>query len=139
MKTNKLRIFAVLAFGGLIALAPVVRADDTPASPPPGAGSGTNSGANRGANMDKLYAIIKPTDQQKEQLKPIFKDRADQMKALRQDTSLSQEDKSAKRKEIMDATNAKVKGVLNADQYAQYLTYMKEQGGRRRGVQAPQN
>ncbi len=130
----------LLALGGLVVLGPVVRADDTPATPPPAAGGGaTSPNAARRAGLDKFLTDIKATDEQKEKLKTIFKERVDKMQALRDDTSLSQEDKMAKRKEITDATNAKVKGVLNADQYTKYEEFMKTQAARfrNRGQQPP--
>jgi hypothetical protein len=143
MKMNKPRLFVLLALGGLLALGPVVRADDapsTPPPPPPGAGGGaTSPGAARRAGLDKFLTDIKATDDQKEKLKTIFKERVDKMQALRNDTSLSEEDRTAKRKEIVDATNAKVKGVLNADQYAKYEEFVKTQAARfgNRGQRPP--
>jgi len=146
MKTNKLQIFALVTLGGLIALGPIARADDTPATPAPapGVGAGTNAPAGRPnlrAEMEKLFALIKPTEDQKEQLKTIFKERNEKIKALREDTTLTREDRMAKRKEIMEAITAKVKAVLSADQFAQYETFMKEQRGqaRNRGQQPPAN
>jgi len=136
-----MHIFALIALGGFIALGSVARADDTPATPAPAAGADTNAPAGhagRGAQMDKLFTAISATDTEKEQLKPIFKERNEKLKALRDDTSLSQEDKKDKRKEIMEGVNAKVKGVVTADQYTQYLAFMKEQRGQR-GKQPPAN
>jgi Spy/CpxP family protein refolding chaperone len=140
MKTHKLAILALLTLSALMALGPVARAEDTPpASPPPGAGTnGPGNRADMRAAMEKFLTDIKATDAQKEQLKTIFKERNDKLKTLRDDTSLSREDRMAKRKEIVEATNAKVKGVLDADQYAKYEEFIKTQGPRgRRGQQPP--
>jgi Spy/CpxP family protein refolding chaperone len=137
MKTNKTKLFALLALGGLMAVGQIARADDTPApaTPPPAAGGGRG---NMRAAMEKFLTDIKATDEQKEKLKPIFKERDDKLKALRGDTSIAQEDRAAKRKEITEATTAKVKGVLDADQFAKYEKFLKDQMGRgRRGQQPP--
>jgi protein CpxP len=142
MKTNKLQIFSLVALGAFIGLTPMVRADDsTPATPPPAAGGGTSGPAahgNRHAALDKFLDSINATADQKEQVTTLLKGQADQMKTLRQDTSLSTDDRKAKHKEIMEATNTKVKGVLSADQYTKYEEFMKQQGpGHRK--QQPQN
>jgi hypothetical protein len=144
MKTHKLQFLTILGLGAMIGLAPIVRAQDAPATPPPGAGSGTNAPAGRGnrhAEMEKLFTAINATDAEKQQLMPIFKARDEKIKTLRDDTSLSREDQMAKRKEIMEATSAQVKGVLSADQYAQYEAFIKSQRGQRgnRGQQPPAN
>jgi Spy/CpxP family protein refolding chaperone len=137
---SKLQIVALLTLGAVVALGPIVRAEDTPSSPPPGAGGGaTSPGGQRRASLDKFLTDIKATDDQKDKLKTIFKERVEKMQALRDDTSLSQEDRAKKRKEITDASNAKVKGVLNADQYTKYEEFMKTQAARfrNRGQQPP--
>jgi protein CpxP len=134
MKTNKLHLFTFLAIGALIALGPIARADDAPAAPAPGADAGTNGPAggrpNMRAQMEKLFTAISATDEQKEKLKPIFKERNEKFKALRDDTSLSQEDRKSKRQEIIKDINAKVKDVLSADQFEEYLKFQKAQVGR---------
>jgi len=139
MKTIKLPIFAVITLGAVIALAPLARADDPPATPPP-AGGGTNAPGgrvNRRDAMEKLLTTINATDEQKGKLKPIFKDRDDQIKALREDTSLSRTDRTSKRKEIMETTTAKVKEVLTPDQFTKYEEFIKTQGRARRGQTPP--
>ena len=138
MKTNKTKLFALLALGGLVALSPIARADDAPATPAPStpAPGADAKGGGRG-NMDKLFTAIKATDDQKEKLKPIFKERNEKFKALHDDTAISQEDRTAKRKDITKDVNAKVKDVLSADQYEEYLKLQKEQGRRNRKADQP--
>jgi Spy/CpxP family protein refolding chaperone len=138
MKSNKSHFFALIALGGLMALSPIAYADDSnipsPAKPAPGADEpGPGGRPNMRAQMDKLLADIKATDDQKEKLKPIFKERNDKMKTLRDDTALSQEDRVAKRKEIMEAITAKVKTVLDADQFKKYEEFQKEMMKRMQG------
>ena len=79
---------------------------------------------------EKLFTAIKATDDQKEKLKAIFKERNEKFKSLREDTGISQEDRTSKRKDITKDIDAKVKDVLSADQYEQYLKFQKENGRR---------
>src|ERR1700722_7289474 len=144
MKTNKLHIFALLAFGGVIALGPIARADDTPAVPAPAPAPAPGADAPAGRpnmreQMEKLFTAINATDDEKEKLRPIFKERNEKFKALRDDTSASQEDRMAKRKKINKEVTAKVKEGLTADQFTQYQAFMKSHAGRGpgRGQAAP--
>jgi Spy/CpxP family protein refolding chaperone len=140
MKTNKSKLFALIALGGLMAVGSIARADDAPTQTPPATPPSGNAGgrANMREQAEKLFTAIKATDDQKEKLKAIFKERNEKFKALRDDTSISQEDRTAKRKDITKDVNAKVKDVLSADQYEQYLAFQKEQGHRgRKGADQP--
>jgi Spy/CpxP family protein refolding chaperone len=142
MKTNKSKLFALIALGGLMAVGPIARADDAPAQTPPATPPPNDSAPagrpNMREQMDKLFTAIKATDDQKDKLKAIFKERNEKFKALRDDTGISQEDRTAKRKDITKDVNAKVKDVLSADQYEQYLKLQKEQGRRgRKGADQP--
>jgi Spy/CpxP family protein refolding chaperone len=133
MKTNQFILLPLLALGGLTAFSPIARADDAPATPPPpasGADASTNAPAGRPnmrEQMEKLFKAIKATDDQKEKLKPIFKERNQKFKELRDDTSLAQPDRAAKRKEITKDINAKVKDILSDDQFKEYQKFQREQ------------
>jgi Spy/CpxP family protein refolding chaperone len=48
------------------------------------------------------------------------------MKALREDTSLSQEDRRAKMKEIRDAMQAKIKEILTPEQYKKWEKHLRQ-------------
>jgi len=65
------------------------------------------------ARMTKRYNLS--ADQQT-QIKPILADQQQQMMTLRQDTSMSREDKMAKMKSIRDDSNTKIQAVLNDSQ-----------------------
>jgi periplasmic protein CpxP/Spy len=81
---------------------------------------------NRGDRMfDQLSQKLNLNDEQKQQLKPIFAERRQKMTALRA-SSDSKSDKRKEAKQIMQDSDAKVKGVLTADQYTQY-TQLKQQ------------
>jgi protein CpxP len=119
MKMKQFATVAALALGAVIMLSPSARAQDTAPStnqPPAGAGGGRQ----RGMNIQRLKTQLNLTDDQVTKLTPILKDRQDQMMALRNDTTLSQEDRRAKMKDIADAINAKVKAILDPDQFTKW-------------------
>jgi periplasmic protein CpxP/Spy len=70
------------------------------------------------ARLDHMAQALNLTDDQKNQIKPILEDESTQMQNLRQDTSLSQQDRFAKMREIHENTLSKIKPILNADQQA---------------------
>jgi Spy/CpxP family protein refolding chaperone len=110
MKLNKIFALAALVAGSLLA-APALTAQDSTNTPPAGAPPG-GPGARRGPmTSDTIVRQLALTDEQKTKAKPIFDEMLQKMRALRQDTGLSQEDLNAKRKEIRDAVTAKLKEV----------------------------
>jgi len=117
----------MIALAGVMALAPIVRAEDTPPAPTTPPANAPAGRPNMREQSEKMFTAIKATDAQKEQLKPILKERTEQMRAMRQDTALSPEDKKTKRKEIFEAADAKVKAVLSPEQFTDYLKFQKEQ------------
>lgn len=74
------------------------------------------------------------TDEQMAKIREAQKAQAEKGRALRDDTTLSQEDRRAKMKEIRDGMTAKMKEILNADQFAKYEKQMEQrQMGRGEG------
>lgn len=65
------------------------------------------------AHMAKRYSL---SSDQQTQIKPILVNRQQQMQALRQDSSLSREDKMAKMKGIHDDASTKIEAILNDSQ-----------------------
>jgi periplasmic protein CpxP/Spy len=110
---------AGLAFGAASALA-------QDAAPSPDAAGGGRMGGRMGrmpspddqlAQMTKRYNL---TADQQTQIKPILTDRAQQMMTLRQDQSMSREDKMAKMKTMRDDSNTKINAILNDTQKKQF-------------------
>jgi periplasmic protein CpxP/Spy len=116
MKLNKLSIFALMTLGGLMAFGPIAgaQAQTNSTTPPPAGPPGGRP------NMKKIIEQLKLTDDQTEKVKPILKDQAEKMKALREDTSLTPQDRRPKMKEIRDDTNAKLKPILTDEQFAEW-------------------
>jgi protein CpxP len=69
------------------------------------------------ARMTKRYNL---SSDQQSQIKPILVDQQKQMQALRQDSSLSREDRMAKIQSIRNDSNTKIEAVLNDDQKKQF-------------------
>lgn len=78
-----------------------------------------NNGQRGERHLDRLAKKLNLSDSQKEQLKPIFAERRQKMQELRA-SSASKDEKRAQFKQVMTDSDAKVKGVLTADQFTQY-------------------
>ena len=63
--------------------------------------------------MTKRYNL---SSDQQAQIKPILANQQQQMQALRQDSSLSREDRMAKMKSIRDDSSGKISALLNDSQ-----------------------
>src|ERR1700691_5883883 len=90
------------------------------------------------ARMTKRYNLS--ADQQT-QIKPILANQQQQMMALRQDSSLSRDDKMAKMKSIRDDSSTKIQAVLNdtqKKQFAEDQQKMQERMQQRGGGGGPQ-
>src|SRR5512138_2862944 len=67
--------------------------------------------------MQVVAQELNLTEDQKTQLKPIFKKEADKLRALREDTALTREQRQEKLKAIREEFQKEVKPVLTADQW----------------------
>jgi protein CpxP len=112
----------VLAAAGLISIAaPFAAAQDSQSNDQQSAPSQDNGGrhhgppdpAQRTAELTKQLNLT--SDQQPKVLAALQSQRS-QMESLRQDTSLSQQDRHAKMMEIHKATDAQIRGLLDSDQ-----------------------
>jgi len=72
------------------------------------------------------------TDQQ-EKIKPLLESESQQIQTLRQDSSLSREDRMTKMQQIRQSTNDQIKSSLNADQQQKFEQMMSHQGHGRGG------
>jgi hypothetical protein len=117
MKSTKTIIIAALAAGALLACGSSLRAQDATNMPP----AGQHSPGPRGMfSMERIAKQLKLTDDVKAKVAPIIESLNKQIGDLRADTSLSREDKMAKRKAIMDDTTALLKPILTDEQFAQW-------------------
>lgn len=115
---------AVIVFALLAALAlctPVIAAQNNMGGMSP---QGNNAEAMQ--RLEKMSAALQLTPEQKRQVAPIIMDEAPKLKALKSDTSLPPMQKAMKLRQISEATDAKMKPILNPQQY-QTLMQMQAQ------------
>jgi Spy/CpxP family protein refolding chaperone len=80
----------------------------------------------RGPMMDPeqqlkhLTTELKLSADQQEKIKPILQSQVDEMKKLREDTSLSREERMPKMRGIHEETNKKINAVLTEEQQKKY-------------------
>jgi len=124
MKSTKTLFLAALTAGSLLAFGMVANAGNTtnnpPSTPPAGAPPPGGPGMRGQAGSDRLAELLNLTDDQKPKVKAILEDQRKKMGDLRQDTSLTPEDRKAKMKAIRENTATQMKAVLTADQFQKW-------------------
>jgi periplasmic protein CpxP/Spy len=117
MKLNKTLMIAALIAGSMFAADMAVRAQDASNTPPAGARPPGGPGARGRMNFDNIAKELALNDEQKTKAKPVFEEMQQKMTDLRKDTSLSQDDRRAKMKEIRDDSNKKLKDIFTTEQF----------------------
>jgi len=107
---------------------------------PPPQGGGDQQGRRRGMpsvedQLKNLTEKVGLTDDQRAKIKPILEDARTQMQKVMQDDSMSREDKMAKGRTMREATNSKIREVLNDDQKKKFDDMQKEMQERRQRQQ----
>ena len=85
--------------------------------------------------VNRLNTELNLTDDQKTKITAIYKDQADQMAKLREDTSLSQDDRRAKMMDMNKAANEKINALLDKDQQKKFADMQERM--RQRGPGGP--
>jgi periplasmic protein CpxP/Spy len=107
-------LIAALAAGALLVGSSSLRAGDSTNTPPSGEhGPGMKGRANLAKELDL-------TDSQKPKVQEIMKSATEKRKALREDTSLTPEEKKAKVKTLMEDTSTQMKAVLTPEQFTKW-------------------
>ena len=78
------------------------------------------------AHLQMLSEKLNLTEDQKAKLKPILQDQAQQLKAIRDDASLSPEQKTAKKKALHDTMHDQINAVLTPDQQEKFKQMKQE-------------
>lgn len=86
--------------------------------------------------LARMTKQLKLTDDQQTKIKPILEEQHSKMMDLRQDTSMSREDRFAKFREIRQESMDKIKPILNPDQQKKW-DKMQERRRERRGGRMP--
>ncbi len=128
-------LFATLMLA-LVALAPgTLRAQEAP--PEAGgqrAGRRARSPEERTDRMlQRMTENLNLSDEQREKIRPILLDQAQQIRALRKDTSLSPEDRRAKARALHQETRQKIDQILTPEQKEKQRENRQKARGRRGG------
>lgn len=105
----KIAIFAAFALGAYS----LVAQDNMAAQ----GGAAQNDKAAALQKLEQMSAALKLTPQQKQQIRPILMEEAPKLRALKENTSLGPLQKAMQMRQIADATDAKLKPILNPSQY----------------------
>ena len=87
--------------------------------------------------LQEMSKQLNLTDEQKLKLKPILEDELQQVRAVRDDSSLTKKQKFAKMKSIRDAHAPQINGVLTPEQQEKLKQMKQEAKGKARSA-APQ-
>jgi Spy/CpxP family protein refolding chaperone len=77
-------------------------------------------------HFDKVATELNLTADQKTQVQGIMKDQMSQGRSIRQDSSLSEDQKEAKLKELHESTHSKINAVLTSDQQKKFADMRKD-------------
>jgi len=104
---------------------------------PPAQGSGENQGGGRRMQsvddqLKNLTEKLNLTTDQQAKIKPILEDTRSEMTKVMQDDSMSREDKMAKGRSLREASNGKIRQLLNDDQKKKFDEMQKEMQERMR-------
>lgn len=119
---KKLPIVITVAALALVAAPSLVSAQDA------------NQGGRRGQRTPEeqvkaMKETLKLSDEQAEKVKAVFAKNQEKLKALREDQSLSQEDRRTKMRDIFQGIEEELKPILTPEQ----MTKWKEEREKRRG------
>ena len=90
---------------------------DSAGSAPQGAGGAqSDARAQLKDALNKISTELNLTDKQKEKIKPILQSEFSQLKTVRDDTSMSPDQKQAKASAIHDSASTKISSILTPDQ-----------------------
>jgi len=118
--------------------APSQSAPSQPASGQAGASAEAPPGQARAQAQTDEDNPLNLTDDQKAKLRPILMDGNMQLQALRNDTSMTQEQKIAKANQIREATAPKIKAILTPEQL-QKLADMQQKARQQQNQSPPAN
>jgi protein CpxP len=96
----------------------------------------TENGTHHGQHASHLEWLSKElnlTDEQKEKVKPILDEQTKQMRATQADTSLSQEQKRDKMKQIHQTTHSQINEILTPEQQRKFAELKEQQKEHREG------
>lgn len=99
----------------------------------PKGGPGWDPAERAKQRLEHMKTALDLTDEQVKKIEDIQASQMEAMKALREDESLTSEQKREKSRQLMDETRQKVDGVLTPEQKAKWEEARKARGEGRRG------
>jgi periplasmic protein CpxP/Spy len=93
-----------------------------------------HNGDDADQHLQMLSDKLNLTDDQKAKIKPVFQGQMQQMNAVREDSSLSQEQKRAKMKSIHESLHDQINAVLTPEQQAKFEQLRQEQMEKHKGM-----
>jgi len=111
-----MRIAMVALCSGVLCALPVMAQDTAPAA----SAQGAEGHGRRGDSTAMLTKALNLTTDQQTQVKSINDDTRSQMMAVRNDTSLSQDDKRSKMMDLHKSSNDKIRAVLTDEQKTKF-------------------
>ena len=128
MKT--LRIFAFSAALASAGTMLVAAQEQAPANPPAMAAQGEHRQADPSRQVKHMAKQLNLSADQQSQLLPILTARRDQVQSLRNDSSLSNQDRRSKMQALRSDTDGKIRALLNEDQRKSYDQMQQQQHDR---------
>jgi protein CpxP len=113
-----MRVVAVALCSGALCAIPLMAQDAAPAAPQ--GQMGPRGRGMEGRQLEMLTQKLNLTADQQAKVKAIDEDTGKQMMALRNDSSLSQDDRRAKMMDIRKSSQDKIRGILTDDQKTKY-------------------
>lgn len=122
MRVKSLHFFTVSLCTIALLLSMFAFAQDTTqqTAPPQNQATGPRHMRMHANRMQHLARYLNLTDAQKAQIKPILQNEGQQLKALRNDTSLTPDQRKVKVQEIRQATRAQIQPILTPEQVAKF-------------------
>lgn len=137
-QATAMKIAMVALCSGALSALPMMAQDAAPAAPQ----AGSRAGRMQGRQLEMLTEKLNLTADQQTQVKAIDEDTMKQMMAVRNDTSLSQDDRRSKMMDIRKTSQDKIRGILTDDQKTKYEALQAEMRQkmqeRQQGAPAPQ-
>jgi periplasmic protein CpxP/Spy len=100
----------------------------------PGGGQMGHGPMSPDQKLQMMTKQLNLTSDQQEKIKPILESESQQMQTLRQDSSLSGEDRMSKMRQIRQSTNEQIKPILNSDQQQKFQEMMSHGHGGSHGA-----
>src|SRR5271169_423003 len=94
----------------------------------PGGGQMGHGPMSPDQKLQMLTKQLNLSADQQAKIKPILESESQQMQTLRQDSSLSREDRMSKMQQIRQGSNEQIKPILNSDQQQKFAEMMSHQG-----------